>query len=217
MANPRVAVIGIGPVGSCGRATPDLVLNIFDEQGLACAPGQAGEICFQQADGSAPPVAYFKNHEASAHKVAGGWLHMGDIGHVAEDGWLYFHHRQGAGIRRNGEFINPADIEKLLSELDAVDDVFVYGMPISGGAPGEKAPVAAIVPKSGVEFDPARVFARCQQNLPRNAVPRYLQLMDDIPKTASEKPQERLLLQAFAHFQSSGRGSISIKELCDYE
>ena len=57
--------------------------------------------------------------------------------------------------------------------------------------------VAAIVPVDEGAFDPAAVFARCRRALEPNFVPSYLQVVDEIPKTASEKPQERFLLEAF--------------------
>lgn len=188
---------GIGPVGSCGKPVQSLEMKLFDEQGEECAAGEAGEICFRNADGSAPVVNYFKSPEASAKKTEGGWLRMGDIGHVDSEGWLYFHYRNGGGIRRNGDFVNTAFVEKTLSEIDAVDDVFVYGVPAANGAPGEKDVVAAIVPANKSDFDAGGVFALCRKKLESNFVPSYLHLVCEIPKTASEKPQERFLLDAF--------------------
>jgi len=188
---------GAGPVGSCGKASPTLELRIFDEDGIECTPGKAGEICFRNADGSAPTVEYFKNPEASKEKTEGGWLRMGDVGHLDEEGWLYFDYRIGGGIRRNGDFVNPAFVEKTLSRINCIDDVYVYGVAMPGMAPGEKEPVAAIVSSGQASFDPAEVFKVCREKLEANFVPAYLQLVDEIPKTASEKPQERFLLEAF--------------------
>ena len=188
---------GVGPLGSCGKAPPIMELRIFDEDGNECAAGKPGEICFRNADRSAPVVTYFKNPEASEKKTEGGWLRMGDIGHVDDDGWLYFDYRMGGGIRRNGDFVNPAFVEKVLSQIDSIDDVFVYGVPLPGMAPGEKEVVAAIVAGSRASFAAAEVFQLCRQELEANFVPSFLQLVDEIPKTASEKPQERFLLDVF--------------------
>lgn len=188
----------IGPVGSCGKPPPSLQIAILDEQGNPVAPGVAGEICFRQADGSCPDISYFKNPEATAKKTAGGWLHMGDIGHLDEDGWLFFHHRMGGGIRKHGDFINTAFVEKALSEIDSIADVYVYGLAVSEGmAPGEKEVVGAVVPVERADFDVAEVFRICREKLDRNSVPDYIQVLDEIPKTASEKPQERFLVEAF--------------------
>ena len=64
-------------------------------------------------------------------------------------------------------------------------------------APGESDVVAAIVLAEGRAQDAAAIFAACRDKLEPNFVPSYLQVLDEIPKTASEKPQERILLQQF--------------------
>jgi crotonobetaine/carnitine-CoA ligase len=75
--------------------------------------------------------------------------------------------------------------------------VFVYGITAASGAPGEKDVVAAIVFAEGSPHDTDAVFAQCRERLEPNFVPSYLQIVDQIPKTASEKPQERILLEQF--------------------
>jgi crotonobetaine/carnitine-CoA ligase len=188
---------GIGPIGSCGKAPPSMILAVLDEDGNPCAAGQPGEICFREADGSCPELTYFKNPQATAEKTTGGWLHMGDIGHLDEDGWLFFHYRMGGGIRKNGDFVNTAFVEKALSEDASISDAYVYGTALSTGlAPGEKEVIAAIVPADEESFDVRSVFSDCRGKLDRNSVPDFIQVVNAIPKTASEKPIERLLLEA---------------------
>ena len=188
---------GIGPVGSCGKAPPSMLLAILDEEGNPCPPGQAGEICFRNADGSCPELFYLKNPQATAEKTAGGWLHMGDVGRQDQNGWLFFDYRMGGGIRKNGDFINTAFVEKALSEIDSVSDVYVYGAAVAGGlAPGEKQVIAAVVATESGCFDAGEGYAACREKLDPNSVPDFIQLVPEIPKTASEKPQERFLLEA---------------------
>jgi crotonobetaine/carnitine-CoA ligase len=188
---------GIGPVGSCGKPPPSMQLAILDEDGNPCEAGRSGEICFREADGSCPELKYFKNPQATAEKTEGGWLHMGDVGYVDADGWLYFQYRMGGGIRKNGDFINTAFVEKALSEIESVSDVFVYGAALSEGlAPGEKQVIAAVVPTDFDLFEAGPVFSACREKLDANSVPDFIQLLRKIPKTASEKPQERFMLEA---------------------
>ncbi len=120
------------------------------------------------------------------------------MGHRDADGWLFFDYRKGGSIRHNGDFVNAGFIEKVIAEHPSVADVFVYGVPAASGAPGEKDVVAAIVPAAGAVFAADAVFAACRKGLEPNFVPSYLQVVDEIPKTASEKPQERFLLERFA-------------------
>jgi len=190
--------IGEGPVGSFGRPAPGLEMKILDEQGRECAPGELGEICSRPASGEAASVEYYGNEQASAEKTRGGWLHSGDVGWRDEEGWLFFSHRKGGGIRHNGDFVNPGFVEKVIAEQPCVADVFVYGVAAASGAPGEKDVVAAVVPAPDVPFSAEAVFDACRRELEANFVPGWLQVVEEIPKTASEKPQERFLVERFA-------------------
>jgi carnitine-CoA ligase len=198
-ANPP----GVGPVGSIGKPIPTLVHRIVDEDGNDVpkdANGErTGELLFRNKDGTPFRVEYYGNPEASAKKCAGGWLHMGDVVREDHDGWLYFLYRKGSGIRRNGEFIHAGFIEKAIAELRTVDDVYVYGIPSANGVPGEKDVVAAVVPKDPDlgAFDVQALYRWCRQKLEPGFVPSYVQLLRQIPKTASEKPQDRFLIEAF--------------------
>jgi crotonobetaine/carnitine-CoA ligase len=188
--------IGQGPVGSFGRPAPGLEMRILDERDRECPPGLIGEICSRPAGGDAARVEYFRNEQASREKTRAGWLRSGDMGWRDEAGWLFFAYRKGGGIRHNGDFVSPGFVEKVIAELPAVSDVFVYGVPAASGAPGEKDVVAAVVP-AGAAFSPQAVFAACRTGLEPNFVPSWIQVVGEIPKTASEKPQERVLLEWF--------------------
>jgi crotonobetaine/carnitine-CoA ligase len=193
---------GVGPVGSIGKPIPTLVHRIVDDDGNDVTPDangeRTGELLFRNKDGTPMKVEYYGNPEASAQKCAGGWLHMGDVVREDRDGWLYFLYRKGGGIRRNGEFVNTAFVEKAIAEAPDVDDVYVYGVPAANGVPGEKDVVAAVVPKNPDlrAFDVQGLFRLCREKLEPNAVPGRIQLLHQIPKTASEKPQDRFLVEA---------------------
>jgi crotonobetaine/carnitine-CoA ligase len=189
---------GVGPRASFGKPVPGLDMRIVDERDVECAPGIVGEIVSRPATGDAAQVEYFGDPAASGAKTARGWLRSGDMGHRDADGWLYFDYRKGGSIRHNGDFVNTGFVEKVIAEHPHVSDVFVYGVPAASGAPGEKDVVAAVVPAPGIRFDARAVFTACRAELEPNFVPSYLQVVDEIPKTASEKPQERFLLERFA-------------------
>ncbi len=190
---------GVGPIGSFGKPLPNWEMRILDDDDKECAPGVPGEICCRPGEGSPASVEieYLGNPEASRKKVRDGWNRSGDVGHRDADGWMYFDYRKGGGIRHNGDFITPGFVEKVIAEHPSVDDVYVYGIPARSGSPGEKDVVAAIVACDRANFDPQAVFAHCRAGLEPNFVPDYLQLLDEIPKTASEKPQERFLIELF--------------------
>lgn len=203
---------GEGPIGSMGKPPSTLIAKIFDEEDNECPPGIQGELVFRNADGGCPQVQYYKKPEASEKKMRGGWFRTGDICHMDEDGWLYFDYRAGDAIRHNGDFIDPAQVEKEMAEHADVDDVFVYGIEAESGVPGERDVVAAVVPRDRSQFDPQDVYAHCYERLERNFVPSYIQVMDEIPKTASEKPMKRFCEEALKNdpdsvFTDAGRTS----------
>jgi crotonobetaine/carnitine-CoA ligase len=189
--------IDVGPIGSFGKPGPETEMKILDENDNECAVGVMGEISSRPASGGKPSVEYYKNPEASKDKTRGGWLRSGDMGYRDEDGWFFFGYRRGGGIRHNGDFVNPSFVEKVIAENENVSDVFVYGVEAASGAPGEKDVVAAIVPVDKNTFNAADIYAICRKGLEGNFVPSYLQIVDEIPKTASEKPQTRFLLEQF--------------------
>jgi crotonobetaine/carnitine-CoA ligase len=193
-----VKPVGVGPIGSFGKPPPNLEMKVVDENDEVCPPGVPGELISRPAGGGVASVEYFGKPEASADKTRGGWLRSGDICHTDEDGWFYFDYRKGGGIRHNGDFINPGFVEGVLAESDHVLDVYVYGVAAASGSPGEKDVVAAIVANPDITFSAAEVFKYCRAQLESNFVPSYLQVVPEIPKTASEKPQERFLAEAFA-------------------
>ena len=206
--------IGVGPIGSFGKPPPTLEMRVVDEQGKECPSFVQGELISRPVTGEPVVVTYFNNAAASQRKTEGGWLRSGDICHRDGDGWLFFDYRKGGGLRRNGDFINPVFVEGALAEHRNVSDVFVYGIPAASGAPGEKDVVAAVViDRAG--FDPASIFAWCREKLESNFVPSYLQVVGEIPKTASEKPQERFLIEALERpdaevYEPRGDGAVRV-------
>lgn len=188
--------IGVGPVGSFGKPVGGLEMQILDEHDRECPPYVIGEICSRPAGGEAT-VNYHGRPEDSAKKTRGGRLRSGDMGHTDDQGWFYFDYREGGGIRHNGDFVNAGFVEKVIAEEPSVSDVFVYGVPAASGSPGEKDVVAAVVPHPGEAVDVGAVYAACRAQLESNFVPSYIQVVDEIPKTISEKPIERFLVDEF--------------------
>jgi crotonobetaine/carnitine-CoA ligase len=187
-----------GPVGSVGKPPPIMELAILDDAGARLPAGEAGEIAFRSLLPAPLQAAYHADPQASAAKVRDGWLFMGDTGHVDENGWLYFHHRKGGAIRRNGEFIDAGAVESAIAAHPDVHDVCVYGVPAANGAPGESDIVAAIVTDRDAHNEISAIFAFTATRLKPNAQPRYMQRVEAIPKTASQKPLTRLLQETFA-------------------
>lgn len=188
---------GEGPIGSFGKPLEGIMeMKIFDENDRECPPYVTGEIVWRMTTEKAE-VTYLKNPKASEDKTKGGWLRTGDMGHIDENGYFFFDYRKGGGLRRQGEFIQPDYIEKIIGEHPDVSEVCVYGIPSYTGAPGESDLVAAIAPFEGKTIDPQQIYELCKRQLPSNLIPSYIQIVNEIPKTISEKPLDNVLKKMF--------------------
>ncbi|MBC2715651.1 MAG: ATP-dependent acyl-CoA ligase [Desulfobacteraceae bacterium] len=189
---------GVGPIGSFGKPLEGLMeMKVVRKDDMECAPGETGQIIFRLV-GQKMEVDYLGKKKASQEKTRGGWLRTGDMGHTDEEGWFFFDYRAGGGLRRSGDFIQPQYVESAIAVHSDITDVCVYGIPAESGAPGESDLVAAVVPMNGNAIDPKSVFAHCRQSLEGNSIPSFLQVVDEIPKTASEKNLDRVLRDEFS-------------------
>ncbi|BBO77952.1 ATP-dependent acyl-CoA ligase [Desulfosarcina widdelii] len=188
----------VGPVGSFGKPIPGMMqFKVVDDDDREVAAGQPGELICRMMKGDTK-VDYLDNAQASEEKTRGGWLRTGDIVSKDEKGWFFFKHRKGSELRRAGDFIQPDHIERVIGEHPDVSEVCVYGVPAASGAPGESDLVAALAPFDNAVIDPGVIFDKCRQDLEPNFVPTYLQLVDVIPKTISEKALDRVLKEQFS-------------------
>ncbi|MCP4690255.1 MAG: ATP-dependent acyl-CoA ligase [Desulfobacterales bacterium] len=189
---------GKGPIGSFGKPLPGMMeFRVVDEEDNPAPGNEAGELIVRMTKGETT-VDYLGNKEASEEKTRGGWLRTGDLVHRDEKGWYFFNCRKGSELRRAGDFIQPDHIERVIGEHPDVSEVCVYGIPAASGAPGESDLVAALAPFEGGAIDPADVFEKCRAELEPNYIPSFLQIVDEIPKTISEKALDRVLKSQFS-------------------
>ena len=189
---------GFGPLGSFGKAPEAMIeMKVVDENDLECPPGARGELVSRMKSG-ATTVEYYGKKEESEKKTRGGWLRSGDICHADENGFFFFDFRKGGGLRRQGDFIQPDHVEKVIGEHPDVSEVCVYGIPSASGAPGEVDLVAAVAPFEDRALDLSSLAAHCAKYLERNSLPSFFQLVEAIPKTISEKALDRVLRDRFS-------------------
>ena len=188
---------GVGPIGSFGKPIEGVMeIKIVRKDDSECEPGEIGELIVVSKQGKAE-VEYLGNKKASDEKTRGGALRSGDMCHKDKEGWLFFDFREGGGLRRHGDFIMPEYVEKALADLPEVSDVCVYGIPAETGAPGESDIVAAIVQAPGATLDIKKIHKTLNERLEKNSIPSYIQVVEEIPKSASEKNLDRILKDEF--------------------
>ncbi|MCG7913404.1 MAG: acyl--CoA ligase [Candidatus Thiodiazotropha weberae] len=170
--------------GSIGIAIPDTRIEVRDKQGKVNPPGVTGEIC---ASGENIMQGYWRDTEKSAQVLKDGWLYTGDLAHIDEDGYLYIDGRSSDMIKSGANRISPKEIEEVIQELDCVMEVAVVGVPDEMLGEIIKA---FIVPKGDQQTDKKAIQRHCKQNLAIYKIPKSIEFISELPKTASGKIQK---------------------------
>lgn len=170
--------------GTMGRPLPQLQIEIHDESDRPRAPGEPGEIVVRP---NVPNAIFTEYVGAPVETVAAFrnlWFHTGDRGYLTPDGDLVFVDRIKDAIRRRGENISSFEVERAVQAHPSIAQCAAYGVP--SGLTEEEVMVAVVL-ADGCEFGAASFFDHCIKMLPRFAVPRYVRVVDEIPRTPSER------------------------------
>lgn len=180
--------LGNAPKGSIGK--PMNPIRIVDNEGNDVPVGESGELLFAVDDHDRRRVEYYKNSEASDARISAGWFHTGDLVHADHDGNLYFDDRKTDSLRRRGENISSWEVERAIDSHPAVLESAVFGVP---SELGEAEVMAVVVLRDGESVTPEDLAAHCEDRLASFAVPRYIELVDGLPKTETHRVQKSVL------------------------
>jgi len=175
--------LGTAPVGSLGKPPRPDDIRIVDENNQPVPLNTPGELLFKVKGGKGH-VEYYKNPEASEKKSGTGWLHTGDLVRQDEEGFLYFVGRNTESMRKGGENVSAYEVEHVLMDHPAVEDVAVYAVP-SDLAEDEIMAAIKRVDNASVSAQDLRLFL--SDKLAKYAIPRYMRFVDDFPKTNSHR------------------------------
>ncbi|MEU1871387.1 AMP-binding protein [Streptomyces sp. NPDC048376] len=170
-----------------GVPGPETVVRIVDDQGAEVPFGEQGEIVV-----AGPQVVpgYWRRPDATAESFPGGELRTGDIGFMDARGWLYVVDRKKDMINASGFKVWPREVEDVLYTHPAVREAAVVGVP--DGYRGETVK-AYISLRPGAATDPDALVAYCEERLAAYKYPRQVEILPDLPKTASGKILRREL------------------------
>jgi acyl-coenzyme A synthetase/AMP-(fatty) acid ligase len=179
--------------GSVGRTVPTLEPLVIDEDGREAAPGQAGVLYFRDPTGRG--VVYHNDPEktARAHRAPGVFT-LGDIGYVDSDGYVFITDRVSDLIVSGGVNIYPAEIEQVLIEHPAVEDVAVIGTPNS--EMGEEVK-ALVVTKGGAVVESAELARFCREKIAGYKCPRSFDFVASLGRNIMGKVNKRELRRPY--------------------
>jgi len=173
--------VGFPPPGSCARIV-DL------ETGADLPPGSIGEVVIR---GPNIVPGYWQRPDETAHAIRDGWLFTGDVGKMDPEGWFYIVDRKKDLINVSGFKVWPREVEDVLYQHPAVASACVIGVPDAYRGETVKAYLTL---KRGHEGTlPDEFIEFCRQRMAAYKYPRLVEIVDEIPKTATGKMLKRQL------------------------
>ncbi|HLY76793.1 MAG TPA: AMP-binding protein [Thermoplasmata archaeon] len=177
-------------VGSVGTPLGFVEAQIVDDNDRPVPAGTPGELIVRPRRPFTMFLEYYRKPERTVEAWRNLWFHTGDLMKCDGDGYYYFLDRKKDVIRRRGENLAPYDVETVLNQHPAVFETVAVGVPAEVGEEDVKAFVQL---KVGSTVSPEELFRFAADRLPFFMVPRYLEFIEEIPKTANQKAQRYLL------------------------
>lgn len=166
---------------------PATEVMVIDEDGNPASPREVGELVVRN---SAMMLGYFRDPEKTEQVLKDGWLRTGDSAWMDEDGWCYFMDRMKDIVRRRGENVSSLEVELVLNSHDDVMESAVIGVP---SELTDEDIVAFLVPKPGHEINSEQVLEWAQERLAFFKIPRYIEVLEALPKTPTAKIEKHRL------------------------
>jgi long-chain acyl-CoA synthetase len=167
--------------GSVGTPIENVEMKVVDGEGRDLPVGELGEILIK---GPNVMKGYFRNPEATAQAITGGWLHSGDIGYRDREGYYYIVDRVKDMINVAGFKVFPREVEEVLFRHPAVREAAVIGIP--DPVRGE-AVKAFVVLKEGQQVAPEALRALCKEKIASYKVPEAVEFVAALPKSPTGK------------------------------
>jgi crotonobetaine/carnitine-CoA ligase len=185
-----------GAVGAVGRPAPWFDVELISPSGAPVPTGARGEIVVRTSLPGAITRGYLSNPEATARALRGEAFHTGDLGSFDADGNMYFHGRTTDNVRVRGENVAALEVEQVVAKHPAVEDCAMVGV---AAEIGEQEIKLFVKRRAGAVLDAAALSGWLAERLAPYQNPRYIVMVDEFERTASQRiMKHRLPLAAAA-------------------
>jgi crotonobetaine/carnitine-CoA ligase len=166
--------------GWAGRPCPEFDVRLFDDEDQEVPVDEVGEICIRPRKPHVMFSGYFNDPQGTVDSFRNLWFHTQDLGKMNAEGYLAFVDRKADYLRRRGENISTYEVEQVLLHYPGLVEVAVHGVPSEIGDEEVKA-CLRLAPDTA--FDPRHFLDFCVAGLPYYAVPRFIEIMDELPRS----------------------------------
>ncbi|OQC54695.1 MAG: Long-chain-fatty-acid--CoA ligase FadD17 [Deltaproteobacteria bacterium ADurb.Bin022] len=183
--------LGTAPVGSIGKPPMKVRYRLVDANMHDVPDGTPGELVFPVSNKkSTSSVEYYKNEKASAEKMNGDYIFTGDLIRRDTEGFLYFIGRNTESMRIKGENVSAFEVEQAIQKHSNVLEAAVYAVP---SELAEDDIMASITLVEGMTLKETELIEYLRENLPKFAVPRYVKIVPELPKTETHRVKKKEL------------------------
>ncbi len=180
-----------GKPGTIGRPAPQYEVRVVDDEDRDVPVGTPGEVIVKSRVPDVMYTGYWKKPDETAEAMRGGWHHTGDLARFDDEGYLTFVDRKKDAVRRRGENVSSVQLEHAIAAHPKIAEAAIVAVP---SAMTEDDIKACIVVTEGVT--PEALFDFFKEKLPYFAIPRYVEVVQELPKTATMRVQKHLLRSA---------------------
>lgn len=173
-----------------GRPNPHFAVRVFNEIDEDMPVGKKGEIVFRPRHPYTSMIAYFEDPANTMKACRNLWFHTGDVGSIDSEGYVYFYERMGDTIRRRGVNIPSFHIEEAALAFAGVAEAVAVAVPAEVG---EFEVKLCILENSPNEVSPEALIRWMCKQLPREMVPRFLEVKKAFSRTITQKVIKREL------------------------
>ena len=184
ISSPIVSEANPKKIGTCGRVRDGVDVRLVDRNDCEVPIGEIGEMLVRTDRPWAMNSGYNANPEATAEAWRNGWFHTGDAFRRDEDGYFYFVDRVKDAIRRRGENISSFEVEADVCSHPAVREAAAVAVPSEFS---EDEVMVIVAPVPGQKLEARQLAEFLIDTMPYFMVPRYIRILDELPKTPSAK------------------------------
>lgn len=179
--------------GSCGQPLDIYDIRLVDDDDREVPVGEPGEIVFRPREPYTMMSGYYNMPEKTLEAYRNLWFHSGDLARRDADGYYYFIDRKKDSLRRRGENISSFEVERAINQHPAVLESAAVAV---RSELAEDEVKICVVLKPGATLSPEELVRWADERMPHFAVPRYVEFLEQLPKTPTERTQKYLLKEA---------------------
>jgi crotonobetaine/carnitine-CoA ligase len=177
---------------TCGKLRNDYMVKVVDDNGVEVGPNTPGEVLLRTLSPYCMLWEYYKMPDKTVEAWRDLWFHTGDYLYCDDEGYFHFVDRKKDALRRRGENISSFEVEKGIGSHPSVLESAAVAVK---SELGEDEVMVCLTLKPGHTLKPEELIAFCEERMAYFMIPRFLRIMDALPKTPTERVQKYQLRQ----------------------